>query len=127
MRAVWLYWKCANWENSTLVESSPDVLSIEHLGVVGYGEDIENDVALRIRFRESVAGAGSATTDAIRGAISDFPLLIGANVENDTDKAVDKIPPHSFECFVLSPESQDKLVAEAIFSKKPIGSNDLEK
>lgn len=106
----------------TIVESSPDVLSIEHLGVVGYGEDIENDVALRIRFRESVAGAGSATTDAIRGAISRVPFVDGVEIiENDTDKAVDGISPHSFECFVLSPESQDKLVAEAIFSKKPIG------
>lgn len=106
----------------TIVESSPDVLSIEHLGVAVYGEDIENDVALRIRFHESVAGAGSATEDAIRGAISRVPFVDGVEViENDTDKAVDGIPPHSFECFVLSPESQDKLVAEAIFSKKPIG------
>lgn len=106
----------------TIVESSPDVMEIEHLGIQNYGEDIEDDVSLRARFHEAVSGAGSATINAIRGAISRVPFVDGVEViENNKETMVDGIPPHSFECYVLAPEEQDQLIAEAIFSKKPIG------
>lgn len=107
---------------NTIVESSIIVYSIEHLETVSYGDDIETDAALRIRFKEAAAGSGSATADAIRGAISRVPLVESVTIiENDTGKTVDGRPPNSFECYVLSPESQDQLVADAIFSKKPLG------
>ena len=106
----------------TIVNPDANVESIEHIGVVEYGEEIETDVALRERFNMTISGSGSGTANSISGAIARVPLVDGvAVVENATDETVDGIPPHSFECFVLSPESQDALVAEAIFSKKPLG------
>lgn len=106
----------------TIVNPDANVESIEHLSVDVLGEDTETDVALRSRFSSTITGAGSATAAAISGAVTRVPLVDGVVViENDTSETVDGVPPHSFECFVLGPESQDSLVAEAIFSKKPIG------
>lgn len=106
----------------TIVNPDAHVEYIEHIGVVQYGEEIETDSALRDRFNTTVSGAGSATAASIRGAILRVPLVDGVEiVENATDETAGGIPPHSFECFVLSPTSQDTLVAEAIFSKKPLG------
>jgi uncharacterized phage protein gp47/JayE len=106
----------------TILNPDANVESIEHLGIKQLGEEIETDTNLRYRFSQTTQGAGSSTKAAIKGAILKVPLVGGAEVvENYTEETKDGIPPHSFECFVLSPESQDVLVAEAIFSKKPIG------
>ncbi len=106
----------------SIVNPDPDISSVDFLEIDTYGQDIETDTALRTRFSESVAGSGSATIDALRGAIARVPLVDGvAIVENDTEEAVDGRPPHSFECYILAPESQGQLIAEAIFSKKPLG------
>lgn len=106
----------------TIVNPDANVESITHTGIASYGEDIETDLALRQRFDASISGAGSGTASSISGAIARVPLVDGVTVvENDTDTEKDGIPPHSFECFVLAPESQDTLVAEAIWSKKPLG------
>lgn len=106
----------------TIVNPDPDLERVEYVGIDAYGREREGDTSLRIRFGESVAGAGSATVDAIRGAISRVALVDGVAIaENDTEETVDGRPPHSFECYVLAPESQDQLVAEAIFAKKPLG------
>lgn len=106
----------------TIVNPDPDLEKAELVKVDTYGQEREGDTSLRIRFGESVAGAGSATVDAIRGAISRVALVDGVAIaENDTEETVDGRPPHSFECYVLAPESQDLLVAEAIFAKKPLG------
>ena len=100
----------------------PDLERVEFVGIDTYGQEREDDTSLRIRFGLSVAGAGSASVDALRGALSRVALVDGvAVVENDTEETVDGRPPHSFECYVLAPESQDQLIAEAIFSKKPLG------
>ena len=105
-----------------IVNPDTNVESVQHIGIEVYGEEVESDTSLRERFSKAISGGGSATTNSISGAIARVPLVDGvAIVENDTDATVDGIPPHSFECFVLSPESQDILVAEAIFSKKPLG------
>ncbi len=112
----------------TIVESSPIVLSVEHLGTRKYGEDIEKDVDLRVRFHKAISGAGSATIDAIMGAISRVPFVDGVEIlENDTDQTKDGLPPHTFECYVLAPEEQDQEIADAIFSKKPIGIKSIGK
>lgn len=105
-----------------IVNPNPDLASVVYIETDIYGQERESDKALRIRFDKSVSGAGSATIDAIRGAISRVSLVDGvAIMENDTEQTVDGRPPHSFECYVLAPESQDQLIAEAIFSRKPLG------
>lgn len=99
-----------------------DISSVELLEILSYGVGREIDTALRIRFGKSVAGMGSATSDAISGAVSRVPLVDGVTIiENDTGQTVDGRPPNSFECYVLAPDSQDQMVADAIFSKKPLG------
>lgn len=106
----------------TIVNPNLNVDSITHTGINTAGQDIESDINLRYRFNQSVSGAGAATAAAISGAISRVPLVDGVHiVENDTDSTANGIPAHSFECFVLAPQSQDNLIAEAIFSKKPLG------
>lgn len=106
----------------TIVNPDANVESIVHLGVAIYGEEAETDAALRDRFNVTVSGSGSGTAMAISGAIARVPLVDGVTVvENDSDETVNGIPPHSFKCYVLSPETQDTLVAEAIFNKKPLG------
>lgn len=105
-----------------IVNPDPDLERVELVGIDIYGQERENDTSLRIRFGESVAGSGSASVDALRGALSRVALVDGvAIVENDTEETVAGRPPHSFECYVLAPESQDQLIGEAIFSKKPLG------
>jgi uncharacterized phage protein gp47/JayE len=90
--------------------------------VAVYGREIENDNDLRYRFNQTAQGAGSATAAAVKSAVLRVELVEGVEVvENETDETVNGIPPHRFETFVLAPESQDQLVAAAIFSKKPLG------
>ena len=110
----------------TIVNPNADLERVEFLEIAAYGQEAEKDTSLRLRFNKSVAGSGSATIDAIRGAISRVPLVDGvAVIENDTEETVAGRPPNSFECYVLAPESQDQLIAEAIFSKKPLGIKSL--
>lgn len=106
----------------TIVNPDVNVESIEHLGVARFGEEIESDVALRARFAATISGAGAGTTTAITSAILQVPLVEGvAIIENDTEEEKDGVPPHSFKCYVLCPDTQNKLVGTAIFKKKPLG------
>lgn len=106
----------------SITNPTADLIGVEMLEIAEYGQDGESDTSLRQRFQRSIAGAGSATLDAIRGAIYRVPLVDSVSIaENDTEITVDGRPPHSFECYVLAPESQDQLIADAIFSKKPLG------
>lgn len=106
----------------TIVNPDSAVESIEHLNILQYGKEIEADAALRDRFNLTISGAGSSTASSIKAAVLKVAQVSGCEVvENDTDETVSGVPPHSFECFVLSPISQDTQVAEAIFSKKPLG------
>lgn len=106
-----------------IVNPSADISSIQHSGIVGYAEDIETDTELRKRFNLTISGAGSGTVDSIRGAIMRVPNVDSCIiVENNTAQTDGEgRPPHSFECFVTAPESQNTLIAQAIFDKKPIG------
>lgn len=106
----------------TIVNPSVNVESIEHLGIAEYGREPETDVALRSRFAATVSGIGTYTITAIKGAVLRVPLVEAVEIiENDSDVTVNNVPPHSFICYVLCPESQDVLVAEAILNKKPLG------
>lgn len=106
----------------TIVNPDSAVESIEHVSILEYGKEIETDTELRDRFNSTLSGAGSSTAASIKAAVLKVAQVDGCEVvENDTDETVNGVPPHSFECFILSPTSQDTQVAEAIFSKKPLG------
>lgn len=105
-----------------VVNPTVEITGVKYIELAEEGQDQESDTGLRIRFNESIAGAGAATIDAISGAIMRVPGITGVNiVENDTAQEVEGRPPHSFECYVLGPASQDYAVGQAIFSKKPLG------
>lgn len=106
----------------TIVNPLPSLKKVDFIDVKVPGQERESDTALRRRFGESITGSGSATLTSIRGAIARVPLVDGVTIiENETDEMTAGRPPHSFECYVLAPESQDPLIAAAIFNKKPLG------
>lgn len=106
----------------TIVSPDVNVESIVHLGIEEYADDVETDISLRKRWSDTLSGAGSDSKSAIKSAIMQVPQVKGAEIiENETDATVDGIPPHSFKCYVLAPDTQDQLVANAIYSKKPMG------
>lgn len=97
--------------------------TVKHIEIVEYAQDIESDYELRTRFSNTIAGTGATTMEALKAAIlrveSVQDVFIRENDGDDTDEH--GIAPHSFECFVLAPESQYQKVAEAILSKKAAG------
>lgn len=95
--------------------------SVEFIRIVQNGEELESDKDFRIRFANSLAGAGSSTESAIKGAIYRVPLVDGVSVIDNNSDTASSIPPHSFACYVLAPESQYDEIAKAIFDKKPLG------
>lgn len=109
---------------NTIINPSADVESVAGVTLTSAGEERESDTALRVRFNEAIAGTGSGTAEAIKGAIMRVNGVDGCTVvENATGMTVNGIPPYSFECFVLSDETvaTDQLIGKAIFSKKPMG------
>lgn len=109
---------------NTVVNPSVDIESVLGVTLTSAGEERESDTALRVRFNEAIAGTGSGTAEAIKGAIMRVNGVDGCTVvENATGMTVNGIPPYSFECFVLSDEAvvTDQLIGKAIFSKKPMG------
>lgn len=109
---------------SEIVMPVVDVKSVEHISFDVPGKDeAESDPGLRERFSVAIGGAGSGGTSAIRGAVMRITGVRSCIVEeNDGDTTTESgIPPHSFEVFVYAPTSLDQEIAEAIFSKKPLG------
>ncbi len=109
-----------------IINPVAEITSIEHMSVISYGANEESDRDLRRRFALAIAGAGSATAEAIRGNVMRVEGVKSAVViENDSDIA-DKYgrPPHTFECYVntddLSAAMNDN-IARAVFAKKPVG------
>ena len=108
----------------TIVNPLADVESVEGVEIVSYGEDRETDVSLRKRFTSAITGSGSGTAAAIKGAGMCVAEVGGCSiVENITDHTVVDLPPYSFSCYVQSDETPatDQQIAQAIFSKKPLG------
>lgn len=106
-----------------IVNPSVDVLAVEHTDLFSLGEKTESDYALRLRFMNAVSGSGSATLDSIRGALMRVQGVKGVLIdENDTDETnANGVPRRSFETFVLAPHELAQDIADAIFSKKPVG------
>ena len=106
-----------------IINPDANVEAIEHTDIVEFGEEEETDEALRARFSTAIEGSGSGTVAAIRGAVMRVEgvnsCTVVENATNETDSA--GRPAHSFETFVYAPESATQDVAEAIYSKKPLG------
>lgn len=111
----------SNGERLDIQNPRMGIDSVEFIRIVQNGEELESDKDFRIRFANSLAGAGSSTESAIKGAIYRVPLVDGVSVIDNNSDAASSIPPHSFACYVLAPESQYDEIAKAIFDKKPLG------
>ena len=111
----------SNGERLDIQNPRMGIDSVEFIRIVQNGEELESDKDFRIRFANSLAGAGSSTESAIKGAIYRVPLVDGVSVIDNNSDIASSIPPHSFACYVLAPESQYDEIAKAIFDKKPLG------
>lgn len=111
----------SNGERLDIQNPRMGIDSVEFIRIVQNGEELESDKDFRIRFANSLAGAGSSTESAIKGAIYRVPLVDGVSVIDNNSDTASSIPPHSFACYVLAPESQYDEIAKAIFDKKPLG------
>lgn len=104
---------------------NPDAQITSVIGVerITHGNDDESDADLRMRFTAAAAGSGSGNENAIRAAILRVPTVQYAAVIANSDNVEDEAgrPPNSFECYVLGGDEYEKEIAEAIFSKRPVG------
>lgn len=108
--------------NSLVINISPNISEIEHIEILELGREEESDTELRKRFTQTVSVQGSGTISSISAVVLSVPNVSHVLIrENNTAESVESLPPHSFEVFVVAPESQNQEIAQAIFSKKPIG------
>lgn len=108
---------------NTIVNPIAEVTSITHDKMLEQGKDVETDESLRSRATTSQNNTGSGTLEAIRSAVLAVTGVESVYIEeNDTNTTtMFGLPPHSFRCNVLAPETASYEIAEAIFSKKTAG------
>ena len=102
------------------------VREVRHISLKLLAKDAETDKALRERFGEVIKGTGSGTWEALYGALGRITNVDGVViVENDTAETVGTMPPHSFQCYIVAPNTLDQQIGQTIFDKKPIGIKPL--
>ncbi|OXL83189.1 hypothetical protein BCV73_08930 [Paenibacillus sp. SSG-1] len=106
---------------TVIVNPNPDVTGVTNPDRITGGREKETDAEFRSRYELSVAGGGSASVDAIRGALLRLEKVRAAAViENNTmETDAEGRPPKSFQAYVLGGDDQE--VAETIFSKQSGG------
>lgn len=84
------------------------------------GRDRETNAELRLRTKQSLSIAGSATVEALYSAISNITGVTSVEVyQNTTMSTVDGRPPKSYECIVIGGLNDD--IANAIWLDGPAG------
>ena len=102
------------------------VREVRHIALKLLAKDAETDKALRERFGEVIKGTGAGTWEALYGALGRITNVDGVViVENDTAETVGTMPPHSFQCSIVAPNTLDQQIGQTIFDKKPIGIKPL--
>ena len=102
------------------------VREVRHIALQLLAKDAETDKALRERFGEVIKGTGAGTWEALYGALGRITNVDGVViVENDTAETVGTMPPHSFQCYIVAPNTLDQQIGQTIFDKKPIGIKPL--
>ena len=108
---------------NTIVNPVADVTEVTHNKILELGKNVETDESLRNRATTSQNNTGSGTLEAIRSAVLSVTGVESVYIEeNDTNTTtIFGLPPHSFRCNVLAPETASHEIAEAIFRKKTAG------
>jgi uncharacterized phage protein gp47/JayE len=84
------------------------------------GADVETDAALRLRRRDELTVAASATLDAVRAEVLRVPGVTACTVfENATSGTVNGMPPSSVEVLVSGGADAD--IAQAIWRSRSAG------
>lgn len=106
---------------NVVVNPNPDVTAVTNPERITGGREKETDPEFRSRFELSVAGGGSASLDAIRGALLRLEKVRAAAVIDNKTMEVDAAgrPPKSIQVYVLGGDDQE--VAETIFAKQSGG------
>lgn len=106
---------------NVIVNPNPDVTAVTNPDRITGGREKETDAEFRSRYELSVAGGGSASVDAIRGALLRLEKVRAAAVIENNTMETDAAgrPPKSFQAYVLGGDDQE--VAETIFSKQSGG------
>lgn len=109
-----------------IVNPVPNVSKITQSKIQSIGREAETDYELRNKFSKSLSTSGSGTFNSIESAILRVDgvemVTVVENTGVSSDSGAPSIP-HSFQCYVLANDknSTKQAIAEAIFSKKPIG------
>jgi len=90
------------------------------------GENVETDVALRLRRETELAQSGASTVDAIRADVAQVGGVLAITVFENTSLLTDSdgLPGKSFEVVVFDgavPAADDDEIAQAIWESKPAG------
>ena len=102
------------------------VREVRHIALKLLAKDAETDKALRERFGEVIKGTGAGTWEALYGALGRITNVDGVViVENDTAETVGAMPPHSFQCYIVAPNTLDQQIGQTNLDKKPIGIKPL--
>lgn len=104
-----------------IVTPVPGWARVENAADATKGTDAETDAAFRVRRVLALTGSGSATLEAIRGALLVLTDVSHVSVfENVTDVIDgDGRPPHSVESLVVGGADQD--ILDELFNKKSAG------
>lgn len=102
---------------NTIINPLLNVERVQGVEIVGAGEDRESDEQLRDRFKLNILGSSNGTEAAIQSAVMSVPGVELCKIFTTTTHN------QGFSCHIKSNETPetDRLIAEAIFSKKPIG------
>ncbi|MDH2334293.1 baseplate J/gp47 family protein [Paenibacillus polymyxa] len=104
-----------------IVNPVPEVTAVNNTTAILGGRDKETDPEFRDKFSLSVAGGGSATGDAIRGAVLRVTGVRAAAViiNNTRNDDADGRPPKSYEVYALGGSDED--IANAILERGAAG------
>ncbi len=98
------------------------VETVQGVDVVEAAADVESDYDFRVRYQKSIAGKGGCTRESIVAALISIPTVkdVFVNV-NESVESVGGLPPKTIACYINGGIDKRQEIAEAIFTKKPIG------
>jgi uncharacterized phage protein gp47/JayE len=110
---------------NAIVNPAAGIDSITHTAQTVVATDAESDYSVRLRFSQAFANSGSSTTDSLRGAILRVENVDSVLIEENATSTTSPngLEPHTIRIFVYAPQTEEvkAAVANAIYSKKPIG------